>query len=117
MNTKIIRIIMLMLAVTGVAACSSMPASQTTKDLQTAPQYTDAEKNAMTEEQKIALYNESMSQEKNKVVCRRTKPVGSHMTKTVCRTRAEIAQDQEMSQEALRQTRGQPWDPLPPGGQ
>lgn len=107
----------LVLALVGLAACSSMPKSQTTKDLANAPQYTQEEKDAMTEEQKIALYNESMSQEKSKVVCRREKPIGSHMTKTVCRTRAEIEQDQENSQESLRNTRGKPWDPLPPGGQ
>jgi hypothetical protein len=91
----------LIVAVMGLGACSSMPKSQPTKDLETAPQYTQEEKDAMTEEERIALYNESMSQKKNKVVCRREKPLGSHMTKTVCRTQEEIELDRELARESL----------------
>ena len=91
----------MILAVIGLSACSSMPSSQTSKDLDTAPQYTQEEKDAMTEEERIALYNESMSQKKNKVVCRREKPIGSHMSKTVCRTQAEIELDRELARESL----------------
>lgn len=91
----------MILAVIGLTACSSMPSSQTSKDLDTAPQYTQEEKDAMTEEERIALYNESMSQKKNKVVCRREKPIGSHMSKTVCRTQAEIELDRELARESL----------------
>lgn len=108
----------LMLCVAGLAACSGMPTSQATKDLEVAPQYSQEQKDAMSEEQKVALYNESMSQEKDRVVCRRERPIGSHISRTVCRTRAEIEQDREMSRESLRKTgRELPWDPLPPGGQ
>jgi hypothetical protein len=91
----------LVLAAIGLSACSSMPKSQTSKDLDTAAQYTQEEKDAMTEEERIALYNESMSQQKNKVVCRREKPLGSHMIKTVCRTQAEIELDREEARDAL----------------
>lgn len=94
----------LIIAVMGLGACSSMPKSTTSKDLDTAQQYTQEEKDAMTEEERVALYNESMSQKKNKVVCRREKPLGSHMTKTVCRTQAEIEIDREMAKESLIQS-------------
>ena len=87
---------------TGLVGCSSMPKSQTTKDLETAPQYTQEEKDAMTEEEKVALYNESMSTQKQKVVCRREKPLGSHISKTVCRTQDEIELDRELAKESLR---------------
>ena len=96
----------LIVAMMGLSACSSMPKSQTSKDLDTAPQYTQEEKDAMTEEERVALYNETMSQEKNKVVCRREKPLGSHMTKTVCRTQSEMERDREEARDALIENGG-----------
>lgn len=89
-----------------VVGCSSMPTSQTTKDLDVAPQYTQEEKDAMTEEEKVALYNESMSVDKNELVCRREHVVGSHFKKTVCKTREEIAAERESAQEAMRRGGG-----------
>jgi hypothetical protein len=101
-----IRIFLAACAMALTAGCSSMPTSQTTKDLQDAPKYTQEEKDAMTEEEKVALYNESMTEDRNEVVCRRQHVVGSHFKKTVCKTRAEMAQEQESAQEALRRGGG-----------
>jgi hypothetical protein len=91
----------LIVVMMGLSACSSVQKTQTSQDLDAAPEYTQEEKDAMTEEERIALYNESMSQQKNKVVCRREKPLGSHMTKTVCRTQAEMDRDRDEARDAL----------------
>jgi hypothetical protein len=98
------------LAVT--AGCSSMPASQTTRDLQSAPQFSEEEKAAMTTEEKVAVYNESMSQERDELVCRREHVVGSHFKKTVCRTRAEIEAERRSAQDAMGQAKGSTFKPL-----
>jgi hypothetical protein len=99
-----------MLAVT--AGCSSMPTSQTTQDLESAPQFTEEEKAAMTTEEKVAVYNESMSQERDEIVCRRQQVTGSHFRKTVCRTRAEIEAERRSAQDAMGQARGTTFKPV-----
>lgn len=99
------------LALAMAAGCSNMPTSQTTNDLDVAPVYTQEEKDAMTEEQKVALYNESMSQEKNKVVCRREEVLGSHFRKTVCKTQGEIDDERRAAQDAMGAGRGLVGDP------
>lgn len=98
------------LAVT--AGCSSMPTSQTTQDLQTAPQFTEEEKEAMTTEEKVAVYNESMSQDKDELVCRREQVTGSHFKKTVCRTRAQLEAERRSGQDALGQAKGSTFKPV-----
>ncbi len=93
--------ILAVFALAMAAGCSSMPTSQTTKDLDVAPVYSQEEKDAMTEEEKVALYNASMSEERNKLVCRREEVVGTHFKKTVCKTRAEIENERRAAQEAM----------------
>ena len=83
-----------------LAGCAA-PTSGKTKDLQVAPTYTEEEKAAMSSEEKVAAYNESMSDEKDELVCRREKPTGSHMSKTVCYTREQIEAQRNAAQEAL----------------
>ena len=92
--------------------CSSMPTSQTTQDLQDAPQFSEEEKAAMTTDEKVAVYNESMSEESNEIVCRRQHVVGSHFKKTVCRTRAEIEAERKAAQMALGQARDSNYKPV-----
>jgi hypothetical protein len=87
----------LLVALAGCAA----PTSGKTKDLQVAPTYTEEEKAAMSTEEKVAAYNDSMSDEKDELVCRREKPTGSHMSKTVCYTREQIDMQRKEAQEAL----------------
>lgn len=94
------------------AGCSSMPTSQTTQDLQTAPQFTEEEKEAMSTDEKVAVYNESMSQERDELVCRREHVVGSHFKKTVCKTRAEMEAERRSAQDALGQAKGSTFQPV-----
>ncbi len=103
-------------AATLLVGCSSMPVSQTTKDLDSAPQFSQEEKDAMTEEEKLAVYNESMTQEKNNLVCRRERPTGSHFKTTVCKTQEEIEQERRSAQDALMLGRGYGFKPGGLGG-
>lgn len=95
----------------ALGACGSMPKSTATKDLEVAPRYTQEEKAAMSQEEKVAAYNDSMSQERDEIVCRRVQVTGSHFKKTVCKTRAEMAQEQADAQEAIRRSQGRTGDP------
>ena len=95
-----------------MAGCSSMPTSQTTKDLESAPQFTEEEKAAMTTEEKVAVYNESMNEDGDELVCRREHVVGSHFKKTVCKTRAEMEAERRSAQDALGQAKGSTSKPV-----
>lgn len=96
----------------GLGGCA-MPTSQATKDLQHAPKFTEAEKAEMTTEEKTEIYNAAMSNKGDELVCRREKRVGSHMSTTVCYTRAEIEADRKSAQEAMFEAKGRT---LKPGG-
>jgi len=105
---------LIVVALLGVTACSSLPTSQATKDLDVAPVYTQEEKDAMTEDEKIAAYNDSMSQGRDKLVCRREVIVGTHFKQTVCRTQGEIEDERKSAQEALGQDQRYRFDPTLP---
>ncbi|MGD8978190.1 MAG: hypothetical protein PVG91_11345 [Gammaproteobacteria bacterium] len=94
--------LMLLVVCTGC----TMPTSQATKDLEDAPKFTEAEKAEMTAEEKVAVYNESMSEEKDKLVCRREKRVGSHRMYTVCFTREEVEANRQSAQDAVWRAKG-----------
>lgn len=96
---------------TLAAGCTSMPTSQATQDLEVAPQFTEEEKAAMSTEEKVAVYNESMSQDRDQIVCRREEVTGSHFKKTVCRSRAEIEAERRAAQDALGQAKGSSFKP------
>ncbi|MGB5620856.1 MAG: hypothetical protein WBN65_00035 [Gammaproteobacteria bacterium] len=89
----------------GLGGCA-MPTSQATKDQQLAPEFTEAEKAEMTTEEKTAIYNAAMSKKGDELVCRREKRVGSHMSTTVCFTRAEIEANRKSAQEAMFDAKG-----------
>jgi negative regulator of sigma E activity len=82
-----------------LVGCSSVGEPTARQNEQDGPAFTEAEKAEMTTEQKVAVYNEQQ-EEKDQLVCRRERPVGSRMIKTVCYTRAEI---EEMSRDAQDQ--------------
>ena len=103
-----------LLAATILFGCSNVPTSQATRDLDVAPVYTQEEKNAMTQEEKVVAYNESMSQDRDKLICRRQEVVGTHFKKTVCKTRGEIEEERKAAQEALGADRGYRFDPTVP---
>ena len=85
----------------ALSACSSMPEHQSTIDARNGPKFTQEEKDAMSTEEKVALYNEEVREE-DQIVCRRERTVGSRMNKTRCVSRAEMKAQHENSQEALR---------------
>lgn len=71
-----------------------------------APQYTAAEKSAMTTEEKAGVYNASVQDDEDRVTCRRYTPTGTRQSKTICRTVAEAEAEREAAQETLRKGRG-----------
>lgn len=79
--------------------------SQTTRDLRTGPQFTQAEKDRMTEEEKLGIYN-SLVRDKDQLVCVKRSKVGSRLKRTECRTEFEMVLEGESAREALRQSRG-----------
>lgn len=108
---KVMELSTLVALTLGFGACSSMPKSSATKDLEVAPAYSQEEKDAMTEEEKVAAYNDSMTKERNEIVCRRVQVTGSHFKQTVCKTRAEMAQESQDAQEAIMRSKGRTGDP------
>lgn len=71
-----------------------------------APQFTEAEKAAMTTEEKAAIYNESVEDDEDRVICRRYTPTGTRQSQTICRTVAEAETERKAAQETLRKGRG-----------
>jgi hypothetical protein len=85
-----------------VAGCASTEAPMTSD----APKFTETEKAAMTTEEKAELYNASLENEEDRVICRRYTPTGSRQATTICRTVAEAEIEREAAQETLRKGRG-----------
>ncbi len=83
----------------GVAGCAS---TVTEKSAGTAPQkmYTQDEKDAMTKDDKVSVYNEGKSDDQQ-MICRKVAVTGSHRKKRVCRTVAQRRLDSENAREAL----------------
>ena len=83
-----------------------------------APRYTDAQKAAMSTDQKLAEYNKHVRPQ-DRLVCRRQKTVGTHFRQTVCTTRQERADERVAAQEFVRSGRQSvlrlQTAPLPPG--
>ena len=89
------------MVVIALTACSSMPESQATVDARNGPEFTQEQKDAMSSDEKVALFNAEV-REQDELVCRRERTVGSRMNKTRCFSRSEQKANQEESQEALR---------------
>jgi hypothetical protein len=68
--------------------------SQAAKDAASGPAFTAEEKAAMTEEQKLAIYNEQV-REQDRVTCVRKKTVGTRLASRVCTTAAERQREHE----------------------
>lgn len=93
-------------AVLLLAGCASQP---------TDPAAAEAERAAalaqMTTEEKVALYNAAAEEEKDQLVCRKERKVGTHFPKTVCYTQEEIevmrrAAQTELGKPKVRQCSG-----------
>ena len=68
---------------------------------QTAPTFTQEEKDQMTTEEKVAIYN-TQEEEKDQIICRRTQITGSHRKRTVCRSLAQIRLEQEEARRTMQ---------------
>lgn len=69
-----------------------------------APKYSDAQKAAMSTDQKLAEYNKHVRPQE-RLACRRQKTVGTHFRQTVCRTAQETADERIAAQDYVRAQR------------
>lgn len=99
---------LLVVVLASIAGCMS----QTTRDLQAGPKFTEAQKEAMSSEEKLAVYNAQV-REKDQLHCKRVQRVGSRIKDLVCKTEAEEAIERASAREALRRSRG---DNVQPAG-
>jgi hypothetical protein len=98
-----LRAALIVTALAAVAGC----ASSASKDAASGPKYTAEEKAAMTEEEKLAIYNENV-RDKDQVTCSAQRSTGSHMTRRVCKSAAQRAAEQEAAEDSLRNSRRLP---------
>jgi len=93
MQTKYLLVALAAVAITGCASgAGNEPAPM--KTARAAPTFTQEEKDRMTDEEKVAIYN-TQEEEKSQLICRRTQITGSHRKRTVCRTIEQIREGQE----------------------
>ena len=83
----------------GVAGCAS---TVTKENAGTTAQkmYTQEEKDAMPQKDKVAAYNEGKSDDQQ-MICRKEVVTGTHRKRRVCRTVAQRKSDSESAREAL----------------
>ncbi len=106
MQTKYLLVALAAVLIMGCASgAGNEPAP--VKVAQAAPTFTQEEKDQMTQEEKVAIYN-SQEEEKDQIICRRTQITGSHRKRTVCRTIAQIEEEQENAR--------RPWQDIQLGG-
>ncbi len=100
MQTKYLLVALAAVLIMGCASgAGNEPAP--VKAAQTAPTFTQEEKDQMTAEEKVAIYN-TQEEEKNQIICRRTQITGSHRKRTVCRTIVQIEEDQANARRSLQ---------------
>lgn len=86
-------LVVLSLVVLGCATGSDRPAPKSV-----------AQPSEKQVEKAVAQYNEGVTQEKEKIICTRESIVGSHFTKRVCRTVAEMEQEREAARRSIDDT-------------
>ncbi len=92
------------LVLVAIVGCTSTT-YQGTRDVQAGPTFTEEEKEALTQEDRVAVYNEQV-REKDRLICRREKRTGSHRSTMVCRTVEEKEADADSARDALMRARG-----------
>ncbi len=100
MQTKYLLVALAAVAITGCASGTGNSPSPA-KTAQAAPTFTEEEKAQLSNEEKVAIYN-SQEEEKNQIICRRTQITGSHRKRTVCRTIAQIKQEQDDAKRTMQ---------------
>ena len=86
-------------AVLALSACASSPEPETATAAEQ-PVFSEAEKAAMTADEKAEVYNQQ-AEEEDRVYCRKEVITGSHRKRTVCRTASEIKRQSQAAQDAL----------------
>ena len=100
MQTKYLLMALAAVAITGCASgAANVPGA--VKTAQVAPTFTQQEKDQMTDEEKVAIYN-TQEEEKDQIICRRTQITGSHRKRTVCRSLAQIRLEQEEARRTMQ---------------
>lgn len=74
------------------------------------PKFTDEQKESMSVEEKLAIYNNEV-REKDRLVCRAEQVTGSHIRKTRCFTREEIITANQAARLALTKAKSRPLGP------
>lgn len=87
-----------------VVAASFGCASQATQDARLGPTFSAAEKELMTDDEKLAIYNAQVRDE-DKLECEMVTIAGSHHPQKVCQTRREREWNRDSAHEALRDSR------------
>ncbi len=100
MQTKYLLVALAAVAITGCASDAGNSPVVTEAAL-AAPMFTQEEKDQMTEEEKVAIYN-TPEEERNQIICRRVQITGSHRKRTVCRTIVQIQQEQEEARRTMQ---------------
>lgn len=91
-------------AVTLVAVSLTGCATQTSRDLELGPTFTNEQKELMTDEEQLAIYNAQV-QDEDKLECEMVKLAGSRRPQKVCQTEKEREWNRESGQAALRDSR------------
>ena len=100
MQTKYLLVALAAVAITGCAS-GAANAPGAVKTAQVTPTFTQEEKDQMTDEEKMAIYN-TQEEEKNQIICRRTQITGSHRKRTVCRTIEQIQLEQDEARRSMQ---------------
>lgn len=84
-----------------VAACTpAAPDPAMTRYQEYGPKFTEEQKAAMSEEQKVDIYNHHVPRDEE-LVCRNESPVGSHFKKMNCRSRAQIREERREQEDRI----------------
>lgn len=99
-------------ALSGCAYVKPSPDAQAKQRYDTyGPKFTEEEKAQMSTEEKVALYNAEV-REKDRIICRKEKPLGSHFYRERCFTQKELDEARRAGQDMMRSAQS----PSPPGG-
>lgn len=93
------------ISLSGCAYVGPSPDAKAKEQYETyGPKFTDEEKAQLSPEEKVAVYNNEV-REKDRLVCRRERPTGSHLQRTRCFTREEMEQARMAAETILREGR------------
>ncbi len=87
------------------AGCASNAAKPAASKAEISQRFTEVEKSKMTEEEKLAIYNQYRDED-DRLICTRDVVTGSHFRRNNCRTVAQRRAERQEAQEALQRAQG-----------